>query len=152
MKLDHTRFKQDLRNSQKGVARVASWLSEKGRSIMMPGLSVAPTADVRHDSTDDGDLFILRRQEVKWISAEFTGHEDWPFGRHFIVTSYHGYEKMKDSPPENFFCLNKPMTHCGVVNVKKTKPKWYVQDRTDHYDNKAPFYFCPVDLVKFYEL
>ena len=151
MNTDHAKFQQILGDSTRGVAEVACWLTRMGQSVMMPGLHIAPTVDVRDKYTDSGDLFVLKRQEIKTLTREFTGESDWPFGKHFIVCSKGSFEKMKPQP-ENFIILSKGMKHAAIINLALSKKHWYEEMRTNNYNNNVTFLFCPLHLVKWYKL
>jgi hypothetical protein len=148
-----TSFRKALKGSMAGVNRVAEWLSQMGMSVVVCGQSIAPNLSEERWS-DSGDLFLLKRLEVKHLTTDFTGYEDWPHKPHFIVTSKGNFDKIpKAEKPEAYIVLNKDMTHAGVVNVKDTREDWYVQERMDAiFKNKKPFYFCPLKAVKWHTL
>ena len=149
----YTEFKKALEGSREGVARVADWLAGMGKSVIMCGQAIAPDLSSVSEFVDHGDLYVLKRIEVKHLSAKFTGAHDWPFGRHFIVNSKSTFDKIKKKNwPEAFIALNDEMTHAACLNVKDSRKDWYVQERNDKIFGPKPYYICPIKKVTFHPL
>jgi hypothetical protein len=77
------------------------------------------------DHSDDGDLEIAMRIEVKHLSMEFTCDLDWPF-RKFIVCSKHSYDSAPHKPL-SYYYVNKSMTHAAVVKPRDCREHWVVE-------------------------
>ena len=69
---NHTKFLSHLRHSQEAVQVVARWLSDQGRDVIIKGITYAQSHYDWQDHTDKGDLFVMKRIEVKRLSASFT--------------------------------------------------------------------------------
>ena len=151
---NHVRFLGHLRASNEAVAHVAQWMASHGRDVLIKGTKYASEHSAWRDFADAGDLFILKRIEVKRLSVDFTGVDDWPFGNNFIVCAKHAFDRAKDKP-EAFVILSQNMEHCAVVPVA-TSNFWYEEERTDsRYTGDVAtqvFYFCPIDRVQFRQM
>ena len=79
--LDHTdpSFVSDLHASNEAVLRVAQFFQRKGKAVTVQGVRVRDNVESRMDFSDDGDLHVHERYEVKRRKLEFTGHNDFPY-------------------------------------------------------------------------
>lgn len=145
----HKKFLAILDQSREAVWTVAQWLSSRGYSVSIPAQRNAPTYEQRLQYSDNGDLFIEQRIEVKRLSVNFTGRHDWPFGKDFIVTSRSSYERAFPKP-YCYVVLSNDKTHMGIA-MCSDDDKWTVGVRKDSRfdDMEQEYVFCPIDLVKF---
>lgn len=143
------RFIKHLEESISGVWEVAKWLHSRGHPVTVNPVFVRPSHDQWKDYTDEGDIFITQRIEVKVLSAEFTNKADWPFGGKFIVCAKHAWDRAFPKPYA-FIYLNKSRSHAAIL-MGDTSARWYTEERTDRrYEKvKQSFYFCPLEDVKF---
>lgn len=145
---NHRRFLRALDESEEAVMQAARWLRAQGFPVRINPTFRAPTADQWRDYSDSGDLEITQRVEVKRLSREFTGIEDWPFGKDYIVTSEGNWRRMRPKPYA-FITFNRSMTHAGIVYSRDSE-RWYVQERRDGrlIDMKKAFIFAPIESVR----
>ena len=134
------------------VWTVAQYLSERGNHVRVNAAGAAPEASQWKDYVDVGDLEICLRVEVKKLSANFTGLDDWPFRNEFIVCAKHAYDKATPKP-FGFFFLSANNTHAAVVKAA-TAPSWTVKVRKDsrYEDVEQEFYFCPIQRVSWIQI
>lgn len=145
----HKKFLESLDQSNLDVWLVAMWLQSRGNMVQVNALHKAPTADKWSEFSDNGDLFIYRRQEVKALSADFTGLDDWPFGKEFFICAKESIDRSKENT-EFFFYLNRAKTHIAVLNVQKTRKLWKVKSTKDNITgNMYEVYYCDPALVRF---
>jgi hypothetical protein len=146
---DTQRFRNHLEDSKNAVWQVARWLSDFGYPTQVNPTFVTPSYEDRLNFTDDGDIYINQRIEVKSLSADFTCAEDWPFKDKFLVCAKHSFDNAKPKP-FMYIYLNKNKTHIAIVKAD-TKPLWYVEKRKDsRYDSVTQeFYLVPLSSVKF---
>lgn len=155
----HQKFLQNVIASDAAVMAVARWFRMRKHYVAMPPIHLAKAHAEWKKASDSGDLFLWRKEskrwdriEVKCITSTFTSRADWPFRDKFIVCSRHSFDRAKRKP----FCyliLNPEHTHVGAVFVS-TSESWHVEQRADSKFGgmKQDFYFCPLDLVKFFPL
>jgi len=147
--LNHGRFLKHLDESQVGVWTVAQWLASKGYAVTVTPSSRAPTHGDWKQHADNGDLQITQRVEVKRLSREFTGRDDWPFKDKFIVCAKHAWDSAQPKPYA-YVILSASMRHAGIVKGD-SRDTWYVEPRTDRrYDGvRQDCYFAPLSVVAF---
>lgn len=151
----HKMFLQALARSQKGVFRVAQWFNKQGKDIYLPGLKMAPTRADFAEYSDDGDMFVrhqgeFQRVEVKWIGAEFSGYDDWPFPD-YIVCSKSAYDRSKVRPAA-IICLSKSGHSVGVVRPD-TYDQWTARTiPVRKFEMEQVFYTTSVESVDFYRV
>ena len=128
------------------VQLAADWLTRRGHAVTLPAVRVTPDPSKQEEYADEGDLYIQQRIEVKHLSAQFTGRQDWPF-KDFIVCAKHSFDNAFPKP-HAYIILSKDLCHVAVVMAANHK-SWTVSERTDkRYDNiKQDFYFSPLDQV-----
>ncbi len=148
----HQQFLNRLDKSHAAVVAVASWLTTRGNTVTISSTQRAPTVKEWEDYADGGDLFLNQRIEVKCISQDFTCADDWKFGSKFIVCGKNSYDRANPKPYA-YVCVNKNLTHAGIVFVRETKENWWVETKEDrNYPNPQTFYVMPTNLVKFVEI
>jgi hypothetical protein len=149
---DHSRFVDHLNQSRHGVWLVADWLNRRGMDVTVTANSVSKGYEDRMDHVDSGDLYINQRVEVKSLSAEFTGKDNWPFGKELIVCAKHSYDNATPKP-YMYMLLSKDKTHAIIIMGRNHK-KWTVKKYKDkRYENmEQDFYISSVDDVDFIKL
>ena len=144
LKPTHQKFIRSLENTQQAVCAVAVFLSKLGLTVQVPGLHIAPTPEERHQFRDLGDLFVLKRVEVKQLTYDFSGREDFPFPD-FLICSQDSFDSAKEKPL-GFVTLNRIGTHAAMVNCD-TRHLWrtrLVKNRTR--GTEANQYACDLDI------
>jgi len=151
MNNNHQKFLQHLEESKVPVMVAGQWLNKLGYKVGLPPASAAEKHEDWEKHADSGDLTIELRVEVKHLSAEFTGKEDWPF-RDYIVCAKHSFDRANPRP-YMYININKAMTHAGIV-MGSHRQKWTAEPRTDRrYEGVAQeCYIAPVDSVMFLAL
>lgn len=149
---DFQRFVKHLDESGDGVWSAARWLSDLGYSVTVPPTYVADSFTDRMSHTDNGDLYINMRVEVKTLGINFSCREDWKFGEKFIVCAKHSFDNARPKP-YGYIIQSADMKHIAVVNSSTSK-QWYVEQRKDsrYEDMTQSFYLCPINLVKFHKI
>ena len=129
--------------------KVGRGITYKGIQVAISPMSKSKGYDDRLEHTDDGDLFIQQRIEVKGLSADFTSGSDWPFRGEFIVCAAHSYDQAKPKPYA-YMILNRNRTHVAIV-YGKSRPHWTTKRIKDgrYEDMTQEFYLCPLEHVDF---
>lgn len=143
-------FIEDLRASRRSVEIVAQWLSGRGHPVIVRPVFERPSFKEMHRYSDNGDLEILQRIEVKQRMLDFTSRESYPYDTLF-VDNRHTYD---DAHPKPFayVILNRAMTHAFIVECRSDK-HWDVVERFDHKVQRTDtLYECPIALATFVEL
>ena len=145
----HDEFKSRLEDSRAAVQVAAFVLGGKGYDIKIPHLVVAPNYDDKGQYSDDGDLVITARVEVKRLGYEFTSRADWPFPD-YLIGPVHELDRLD---PIMVMTFNPAMTHYGLVH-KTTRDSWYPKTITNTsfkaHDFEVTNYHCKLDKVQFY--
>ena len=145
----HQEFLRALRASVGPVQKMARWLGASGYGCRVPSLTEAPSHDQWRDHSDDGDIRMDCRIEVKHLSTNFTCADDWPW-RRFFICSCHAWDQAKVKPFV-FFQLNRRQTHCSAVFPLLSRSRWYrheVRCRNGHGVEQK--WCCSVDDVTFF--
>ena len=142
-------FIEDLRKSKEAVAVAAKWLSGLGYPVVVRPVFERGSATEMKEFSDDGDLEIMQRVEVKRRHClTFTSKSDFPY-QTVIVDACHCYDKAKPKPYA-YLILNRDMTSAFVVNVRDPFTSWTRVEKRDRFKGRLrSFYECPVDLVSF---
>lgn len=145
-------FIADLRKSKASVDVVSRWLASKGFPVIVRPTFERPDPSKMGEFSDDGDLEIIQRIEVKQRpNLDFDSIESFPYPT-LIVDACHCYDNAKQKPYA-YFILNRTMSTAFVVYVRETKAQWI---RTTKHDAKKQrdrdFYECPIELVKVIQL
>lgn len=150
---NHTRFLTHLSESDAGVWLAARWLHSIGYNVKVNCASKAAKHEDWKKHTDNGDLEISQRVEVKNLSIDFTCRNDWPYGDNFIVCAKHAWDNAVPKP-FGFIYLSKSQSHAAVLKGD-TSGQWIVSTRKDSRyqgDYSQEFYFAPLELVKFFQI
>ena len=145
---DHARFLEHLDASNPAVFQCAKFFYDKGIQVAISPMTKSKDYNDRLNHTDDGDLYIQQRIEVKGLSRDFTDGSDWPF-KDFIVCAAHSYDRAKPKPYA-YMILNKNRTHVAIV-YGKSRPHWttkFIKD-SRYEDLTQEFYLIPVEHVDF---
>ena len=145
---DHARFLEHLDASNPAVFQCAKFFYDKGIQVAITPMTKSKDYNDRLNHTDDGDLYIQQRIEVKGLSRDFTDGSDWPFDD-FIVCAAHSYDRAKPKPYA-YMILNRKRTHVAIV-YGKSRPHWttkFIKD-SRYEDLTQEFYLIPIEHVDF---
>ena len=150
---DWERYRKHVAESDTTVQLVAKHLLSKGYTIQVPPAHVAANQSDRRKMMDEGDLFVLQRMEVKGQSIKFTGLGDYPY-KAMIVCNRNSFDNHKGMPPAFYFIVSADNTTMAVVDVKKTKERWWSEQRRDsrYEDVVETYYFINLKDVTFVKL
>lgn len=149
-KLDPT-FIEDLRASQKSVELVASWIRKRGTPVIIRPTFERPDQSQKFEYSDNGDLEILQRIEVKQRkSLTFVSKSDFKYPS-IIVDCCHAYDKARPKPYA-YVILNREMT-CGFIVMNDTFKHWQRLTKWDRFKSRdRQFYECPIEHAIFADL
>lgn len=141
-------FIDDLRESKEAVNVAAEWLSSHGYPVIVKPIFERPKSSDMAEFSDDGDLEIIQRIEVKRRkSLTFSSKEDFPYNS-LIVDVCHTYDKAKVKP-YFYLILNKNMD-CAFICYSKHQKHWKKISKFDRFKGRdREFYECPMEYVKF---
>jgi len=149
-------FEARLDNSVAPMFQFAQYLHTKGISLEIPGLKKKGQNGVPMDYKDKGDLFIVHndgrksRIEVKSITANFTGREDYPF-EFIFISSKATVERARDEV-ERWVILSRDRKYFASIH-KDTQDTWFeVEKYASNTRKNEWFYAAPLDVVKWYEM
>jgi hypothetical protein len=148
----HDAFREDVEKSEECVTLIAEWFRQKGHKVEIPEKKIAPEWEGRRDYSDDGDLIVGMRIEVKGLNYDFTGPDDWPFGEKVLVMDALRWDIAKPKPMA-IIMLNKARTHAVIVE-SRTNRKWQIEIGKDrrYPGYKQRRYWCPKRHVIFIKL
>ena len=144
------KFVEHLEASHEGVMNAMNWFLKKGYEVTIPPTTVAESYETRMNHVDNGDLFIKMRIEVKRLGVTFTGRDDWPYGKKFMVCGKDSFDRA-DPKPFAYLIQSKDLKSMGIVLSASSK-NWYVENKLDkrypepYYQD---FYMCPMEHVSF---
>lgn len=154
----HRMFLDALWYSEPARWRIARWFSNEGHAVWVPpnGLHhYEGHMDRIYQNSDDGDIHITQRVEVRQITAPFTCREDWPF-KDFIVATRYEFDRAITKPPRPvaYMVVNPEVTHMAYV-LTMTRQHWHIETR-----NSRPlidigpreYYITTLDHVRFVSL
>jgi hypothetical protein len=155
--LDETNgsFVADLKESDRYVRIVATWLDSLGYKTDVHGLRIRPDPEVRAQYADDGDLTVVvngesERCEVKHRRLDFTSHKEFPFFT-VLVDVAHSWDNA-DPKPLAYFILNRSCTHAFVIHAE-TQHQWERRRRYDSHIDRTRWYVeCPKDRCDLLEV
>lgn len=138
-------FVRDFQQSHGPVFDVALWLRREGYDVRIAVPELRPTAAVRWQFSDSGDIECIQRVEVKCRNLAFTSAADCPFSSIFVDEVYKVDERLRRVLA--YAIVNQPRTHVAVIRTA-TRPQWGVQvgfDERQHRECK--WYTCPRELA-----
>ena len=139
-------FVEDLRASHSAVQVAAEWLRSSGYPVIVRPTFVRPTVEERREYSDDGDLEILQRVEVKQRpDMDFREPRDFKF-KTIIVDVCHTYDQARPKP-HAYMILNASLSAAFVVKCS-TRPQWSRVWRTAR-GREREYYECPLNLTEF---
>jgi len=149
---DHQRFVKNLDRSKDAVFDIAMYYHKHGIPVTISPTSVSKGYKDRLKHTDNGDLYISQRIEVKDVSAQFTCEKDWPYKNSFIVCAKHSWDNAFPKP-HSYIIRARDKKHIAVV-YGSTHKKWTVKKiRDKRYEDMVQlFYICPTNLIKWSQL
>jgi|SRR6188768_3248154 len=154
----HREFQQRLVLSAPAVFAVGLLHHYRGESVVIPGLQIAPTADEHRNYVDGGDLFVVsemkrRRIEVKRLSCNFTGPDDWPYGAEMFIGPVAQTDRLDArGAAEAYYSVSNDYAAVGLIKPA-SKPKWYRKHVPNRLTgNVVEVYACPLGEVTFERL
>jgi len=157
--LTHEDFKDRLRKSEPARRLVAQLLiALNACELRIAPLEVAPTYGERGAYIDDGDIHARFKPEGKWyrfevkgLSVDFTGLDDWPFGKRIFVDEKDGWDR-KDPKPAGYFSVNRAKT-VAIYLPCSNPAAWSVEKIPDsHYKAETEFLVATTSGCKAYTL
>ncbi len=144
-------FLSGLTRSQIATDACLRWFSGSRKfDAYAPPVVARPTYDRREEFSDRGDIILVdrvtgeeHRVDVKWRDKmQFNSVPTFPHGS-VIVCSAPGFERMKPEPMCFLIC-NADLTGALCVDVKSTRPTWFVRTIRDaRYQQRLQFMLCP---------
>lgn len=143
---DDPTFVADLMESRSAVELAAKWLAARGYAVIVRPTFVRPSVSEINEYSDDGDLEILQRVEVKRRrSAVFTSKDDYPYPT-VIVDTCRAFDRAK-TEPYAYMIFNRDKTAGLVIEVRATKKHWRRVLKHDKQKGRdTEFYECPIGL------
>ena len=141
----HEQFLSELVISNEAVAKVAASFLSRGVPVTVRPTFQAPTFEQRGEYSDDGDLEIVLRIEVKHRGILFTGRDDYPYPT-AIIDQCSNFDK-KRPVPHAYYLLNQSMNTALVAHVARTQAHWTTADFPTQNGIVQPFYVCPVNIL-----
>jgi len=142
-------FPERLEKSHEAVNATLFLLSDRGHRITLPPTHLRPSRSQWKEYTDNGDLEISFRIEVKHrTDLSFSSAETFPYET-VIVNEVRKVEKYKVAPIW-YFIWNSDLSFYAFIDAKKTRKHWTKTTRYDHKSEKeCVFYECPKKYVRF---
>ena len=142
-------FVADLRESRNAVHRASEWLASLGYPTMVMPSACRPDPSQMSDFSDDGDLQVVMRVEVKRRNINFTaGNFPYPT---IIVDVAHTWDNASPKPL-SYIIFNQDMTSACVV-PGHTSTHWVKTKKHDtHKNRERVFYECPTEHAKWIDL
>jgi hypothetical protein len=149
--IDDPNFIEDLEDSKEFVWMAARWLSELGYNVTIKPTFVRPSVENMGEYSDNGDLEIVQRVEVKHRpDIEFTSKESFPYPT-IIVDVAHVWDRAKPKPFA-YIIFNADASGCLVVKGS-TNNRWEKVSKFDTKKNRQrEFYECPLELCEYYSI
>lgn len=142
----HQLFLKHLDESAPAVWQVAQWLFSQGSVARVNPTRRAKNAAEWREFTDNGDIEISHRVEVKHSSTDFTGRHDWPYPR-FMVCAAKAYDESFPKPCA-FYVLAASGRYLAMV-PGNTSPLWTLDEwPSKKYGGEfKDYYFAPLDVI-----
>jgi len=151
MSEQHRQFLGRLDASSPAVFLIGLLQHRKGRDVEIPGQRRAPTAAEHELYSDIGDLFVVTRKriEVKWLTSNFTGPDDWPFKEVFIGTVSSVDRASAKGDVMAYVSVSNDYSHIALIDPK-TRGEWYKVDKlVKNTGNVETFYAIAKSSVQF---
>lgn len=141
-------FLEDLEKSKIAVEFAAGYWQAKGYRVEIPVTRARPEPSVRMDYSDNGDLIVYARAEVKRRGFNFKSMADFKYPS-IIVDVCHSFDNAKPKPFV-YMILSNDMTGMIVVQVAATMHLWTKRVRKDtHAGRERSYYECPISACKY---
>lgn len=146
---DHL-FLQNLKRSQAAVNCIGSYLADLGAEVFVRPLRIRPERNQWQDYSDEGDIEIRLKVEVKHRTLDFTNVDDYPYPTVLINAA-----RLIDSVPSEqlyaYYIVNKAITHAIVIKPDTRKHWLKTVKRDKRYEGNQEVEFYEIDkrLVKF---
>lgn len=141
-------FVNDLLESKSSIWTAAQILNNIGLTVTIPPTNIRPNPEQRMDYSDNGDLVLNLRVEVKRRNLHFTSTQDYPFPT-IIVDVCHKYNNPQ-TKPLFYLIFNQTMTHIAIIHCATTEQYWTT--RTINTPVRGPrdrdYYECPKEHIK----
>lgn len=143
---DDPTFLADLRASQDVVVFVQRWLSRRhGLPVILYPTFERPDPSQIDEYSDNGDLGVVYRLEVKGKRFAFTGIDDFPY-RDVFVDSCRAFDRARPKPYA-YVIVSCDLAVGLWIDVPATRARWrrieYWQGGRTRYG-----YLCPRDLAR----
>lgn len=145
-----TRFINHLRSSEPDRWLVARYLVAKGCTVTIGPMRETPHSSRWKEFADNGDLYADGfRIEVKGLSSQFTGLDEFPYPQGAIVCAAHSYDDANPKP-YCYFLLSKDRKTAAIA-YGEDHPRWWKCAASDRrYENyEQIFYWCKPSLFEF---
>lgn len=143
-------FVSDLKASNNAVWVVARWLQQGGEHVVVRAQYVRDSCENRMAYSDQGDIEVLAKFEVKHRQIEFTDAADYPYPT-VIVDVMHSWDNAQPKP-YYYIITNKAMTHAAIVDCR-TSHLWSKERLKDtHAGRERDFYMCPKEHCEWAKL
>ena len=143
----HEKFKQRLADSEQAVEFVHDHLIKAGYDAAINPHTVAPTPEERLQHSDNGDISVNMKVEVRHMHLSWTCQEDYPY-QACIVDNVQTY-KRKPVPPYMYIYVSMDMTHYYAVYPACTRKQWFIERKYIHTDDlERDIYFIDKSLCR----
>jgi hypothetical protein len=147
---DDPGFEDDLEESKKFVEKAARWLGDKGYPVIIEPTFLRTNISDMREFSDNGDLRIVQRVEVKRRNLKFTCADDFPYPS-IIVDVAHTWDRARPKPYA-YLIYNEGATALCVV-YGKSFPVWQKVTKPDRFKKRdRTFYECPIGECEFHVL
>lgn len=138
-------FRSLIKNARDVAFAVASELGRRGHRVRIVPSTISPNVEERWQHTDDGDLEITQRIEVKhWPNIDFQSQAEVPY-QNVIVDEVYKLEKSMTLPCYAYVIVNASLTAALFIPIW-SRPFWFKKKRWDRREgDEREFYFCPVE-------
>lgn len=145
-------FLASLEKSHEVAEVVRQALVRRGHQVRTLPNTVRPSSDERWEHTDDGDLEITLRVEVKHkTKVDFQSFDDFPFPD-IITDEVYKVTREHAAKLYAYVIVNTSMTAAMVCGVWD-RHHWFVRKIVDSRDGLVrDFYVCPKQYATFWQL
>ena len=139
---DWEKYRTHIKDSIPTVWRVAKYLSSRGHTVQIPPTHIAANQSDRISMTDNGDLFLLQRCEVKQRTFVFSGINDYPW-ESIMICNKNSFDRRSGSKPAFYILPSADFKAMIVIDVNKTEKNWWAEKKRDsrYEDVEETFYF-----------
>jgi hypothetical protein len=136
-------FRGLMANAREVAFVVATELGKRGHRVRVVPNTVSPNVEERWSHTDEGDLEITQRVEVKhWPKIDFKSRDEVPY-TDIIVDEAYKIDKKHQTPFYAYIIVNASMTG-GLLIPIWSKAFWFKSTRHDRREGQSrEFYLCP---------